>query len=308
MYNFLYSVYYLRFGNGWFDWFYGKSIVRLMNFLFPLYFSFTCTKAKHSIESIHEPEKLRYIVSLTTFPARISKVWLTIETILRQDVKPDAIMLWLFKGEFPDKAKLPKRLLAQEKRGLQIRFCEQNLMPHKKYYYTFKEYPYANVVTVDDDFFFPDKLIRNLKNAHTKYSKAICCTITRQINVQNNTVQPYRSWKMTSINTSPQYNLLIMGGWGTLFPSGCFDSESFNINSIIKYSLTADDLWLKVMSLRNRLRVMCIAGEYPRRFIPVRINKGNKLMDDNIHGGDNDRIFNVLLQTYNIPPSMLRKL
>ena len=41
------------------------------------------------------------IVSLTTFPARISTVWITIETIFRQEVMPDRIVLWLAKEQFP---------------------------------------------------------------------------------------------------------------------------------------------------------------------------------------------------------------
>lgn len=42
------------------------------------------------------------IVSLTTFPARISTVWITIETIFRQEVMPDRIVLWLAKEQFPN--------------------------------------------------------------------------------------------------------------------------------------------------------------------------------------------------------------
>ena len=42
-----------------------------------------------------EKRDTRLIVSLTSFPARIKTVHQTINTLLRQTVKPDHIILWL---------------------------------------------------------------------------------------------------------------------------------------------------------------------------------------------------------------------
>ena len=51
------------------------------------------------------------VVSLTTFPLRIGKVHLTIQSILRQSRPADRILLWLSKEEFPEEAQLPANLL-----------------------------------------------------------------------------------------------------------------------------------------------------------------------------------------------------
>ena len=48
---------------------------------------------RNGINQVKRKENI--IVSLTSYPKRIGTVWLTIETLLRQSVKPDEIILWL---------------------------------------------------------------------------------------------------------------------------------------------------------------------------------------------------------------------
>jgi hypothetical protein len=70
-----------------------------------------------------ENREVKYIVSLTSFPARIEMVWITVESLLRQNFKPDAIILWLTNQEFPDK-KIPESLMRMQAKGLEIRYCD----------------------------------------------------------------------------------------------------------------------------------------------------------------------------------------
>mgnify|MGYP000808865909 FL=1 len=112
---------------------------------------------KHPSDKIGITVKKReqkIIVSLTSFPKRIDTLWITVETLLRQSMKPDEIILWLAEEQFNGIDSLPKALLEQQKRGLTIRFCD-DLRSHKKYYYTMQEYPRDIVILVDDDMFYP---------------------------------------------------------------------------------------------------------------------------------------------------------
>ncbi len=105
------------------------------------------------------------IISLTSYPARIDTLHLTVMTLLNQTVKPRSVMLWLANEQFPKREdELPEKLLALKKYGLEIRFCE-DLRPHKKYYYTMKENPECYVITVDDDVFYPENLVEELMTA-----------------------------------------------------------------------------------------------------------------------------------------------
>lgn len=240
------------------------------------------------------------IVSLTSFPDRIDKVWLVVESILYQTKKPRRIVLWLYKGEFDSKASLPKRLLALEKRGLEIRFCDENLMPHLKYYYTMKENPSSNIITVDDDMFYPPNLIETLYAKHQEYPDAILSVATREIKFVNNEIWGYKEWPKVTGNAPPGYKYLNMGVGGAFYPANCLHEEIFNLNNIKHMSLKADDLWLKVMSLLKRTKVRSLAGDFPYYYLMVYHENTRKLEDVNVGSGNNDKVFKKLVSEYNI--------
>jgi hypothetical protein len=303
MYVLFYCLYFKKFQSQFVDDWYCRIIVRLTNLFIPIYFKLLGWLPQNKLNS----SRKQYIVSLTTFPARINNVWLAIESILRQKRKPDAIILWLSKEEFKDLTFLPKRLLTLQNRGLQIRFCPGNLMPHKKYLYAIKEFPDANIITIDDDMLYPPDLLEKLIKAHEEYPDAICCAITREVKTHNGKLMSYKEWDYVKTNTTPALRFLTMGGGGTLFPPNSLNPEVFNLVMLKKKALRTDDLWLKTMSLLSNTKVAAIGGEYPRFFIPI-INKKNiRLMDLNIGEGQNDKVFNDLMEHYKIPVSIFEE-
>ncbi len=306
MTNFFYQLYFLKFKSSALEKWQKKVIIRLSNYLFPVLFKVSGFLKKKTVPR-GEKSKPEVIISLTTFPARINKVWLTIETILRQKEKPDKVLLWLYKGEFNGKESLPKNLLRLEKRGLEIRFCDENLMPHKKYFYTMQEYPDANIITVDDDMFYPPDLTEKLLKYHKKNPKSIICTISRQITVKDSKLTPYHEWGYLKTNTKPEFTNLPIGVGGVLYPSGSIDKIVLDIEKLKKIALKADDLWLKIMSLKSKTKVISVAGEYPGFFIPIIQKNNQRLMDSNIGEGQNDAIFKELLKHYQIPVSFFEK-
>ena len=240
------------------------------------------------------------IVSLTSFPDRIDKVWMVVESVLYQSHKPGKIILWLYEGDFDSKASLPRRLLNLEKRGLEIRFCEENLMPHIKYYYTMKENPLSNIITIDDDLLYPPNLIETFYFEHQKFPDAILCSVSREIEFENNRIGNYSDWTLVTENTSPSHKYLIMGVGGAFYPRNCLHEEVYNLKNIKQISLKADDLWLKVMSLLKGSKVRSLAGSFPYSYLPVYNKNSRNLTDINIGGGNNDKVFKKLLKEYNI--------
>jgi Glycosyl transferase family 2 len=307
MLQILYFIYSWKFKSSFFDSYYARVVIRLTNIFVPLYFRLTgWLPHNHKISSLNG-KKANYIVSLTSFPIRIKKVWLTIETILRQKVKPDLLILWLYKQEFNGEVSLPKRLLKLKKRGLQIRFCDENLMPHKKYYYTILEYPEANIITIDDDVFYPPDFLYRIIKFHNRYPDSICCTRTRRIKVVDHRIRPYKEWSGSGLNSPPGYLNLFIGAGGTLFPANSLHKDVLNKNELIRFALEADDLWLKIMSLKNKTKVASLTGEYTRCFIPLIYKNNSNLMDKNIGKGQNDKIFKQLIDFYNIPVSIFEE-
>lgn len=301
----IYKLYNKIFKNDKMDDLYKRIFIRLVNIIIPFYYYFSAIFFKKKLnENRHLNDSDSYIVTLTSFPTRIDKVWLTIESILRQKNKPDAIILWLYEGEFSGRESLPKTLLKQEKRGLQIRFCKENLKPHKKYYYTLAKYPKANIITIDDDFIYPPNFIDDLKKSNYCFPNAICCAMAMEIKRENSQLRPFKEWKVVTKSTEPSKIYSILSGGGTLFPPNSLDNEVFNIEVLKKYALSADDLWLKVHSIRKGTKVVCIAGKYKRTFIPIIIKNNRRLMDINIAEGQNDRVLEDLFNYYDINVSI----
>lgn len=115
------------------------------------------------------------VVSMTTFPARISYVHLAIKSLLNQTVKPWKIILWLAKEQFQD-VEIPEQLRALCAYGLEIRFCEEDLLAHKKYYYAMQDFPEQIIVTYDDDIIYPEDSLEKLLAMHRQYPNTIFAT------------------------------------------------------------------------------------------------------------------------------------
>lgn len=189
------------------------------------------------------------IVSLTSFPQRINTVWVTIASLMNQSVKPKKIVLWLANEQFPNR-KVPRTLQRLENRGLEIRYCD-DLRPHKKYYYTMKEYPGETVITADDDVFYPEDHIEKLIEGSRKYPGSVVCRWSHEIRMdQCGAFLPYNDWP-NECDIEPNFMLLPVGCNGVLYPPYSMSDEVFNKENLKKLALSTDDLWLKCMELLN---------------------------------------------------------
>lgn len=199
-------------------------------------------------------KRSKIIVSLTTYPARISTVWITIASLLTQTMKPYKVILWLAEEQFPDR-KIPDSLEKMKQRGLEIRFCG-DLKPHKKYYYAMQEYPEYYIITADDDTFYPENHIERLWDGYERYPGNIICQWSHQIGfTEQGEFQAYNEW-IDNAEDNPSYLTLAVGCGGVLYPPGCLSPEVFDTKKITKYALCADDLWLKCMEILNDWKVV----------------------------------------------------
>lgn len=197
------------------------------------------------------------IVSMTTFPARIGYVHLAIKSLLNQTVKPGKIILWLAKDQFREVA-IPPQLQVLCDYGLEIRYCDEDLLAHKKYYYAMQEYPDKLIVTYDDDIIYPEDSLEKLLLMHKKHPEAIICNRGREIKIENNSVALYKYWLVSGRVPAgvPTYRVMASTGAGTLYPPHCMPKETFDIHKIRTLALTADDLWMKVMSIQGGVPVV----------------------------------------------------
>lgn len=237
-------------------------------------------------------------VSLTSFPARIDEVHFTIETIFNQSLKADSITLWLTLNEFPDQ-KIPKSLQLQKERGLKIEFIEDNLRSHLKYFYAFKNQKDNLVITLDDDEFYPKNTLSSLVVAHKKYPDAIVCNRGHKIIFKNGIVEKYKKWNHNYYSEKPSRFSLLTGVGGVLYPPNSYHQDIFDISNLKKLCFYADDIWLKIHTLRKGTKVMALRT-FSRDLINVGQTQKVKLVQHNSIEGGNDVQLQNLLNYYKL--------
>lgn len=244
------------------------------------------------------------VVSVTTILPRLADVWSTIEMLLHQTMKPDAIVLWLDKERCTE-AELPLALLAQRERGLTIRFCE-DIGPHTKLIPAMKEYPDAVIITVDDDVLYPVDLVERLVRAHRKAPEQIICTRAREIKAADpQNVSYQRDWpnlgrELEGLDVVP------LGVGGVLYPPRVFgDAEVFQLELQRQLAPKADDIWFKAMSLRQG--IVCRRLHFAKEAFPVRPNSQEvELGQFNVNEGGNDIQIRATFEHYGLWPVVQR--
>jgi glycosyltransferase involved in cell wall biosynthesis len=248
------------------------------------------------------PRDTALIVSLTSFPGRIGLVHHTIKSLLEQYMKPDRIILWLAKPQFKRHKGLPKELLALRGDRFEIRWCNDDLKPHKKYYYTMLENPDAVVITVDDDVAYEKSMVSSLYESYMKFPHAISCLRGHKITFnKNNNVALYKNWAKedNSVFGSPSFDFIPTGVGGVLYPPHSLHKEVFNKKAILELCLNADDIWLKIMSVANGYPAVLAAKNSAINLVEGTQNNDECLYRKNVFLNENDHVMKKLINVYN---------
>lgn len=274
-----------------------RYIVRILaNILLPFMLS---NKKEFGLNTKKRNKKL--IVSLTSFPNRIPKIWMVIETLLEQTVKADKIILYLSELQFPQREQnLPNSLLKMRERGLDIEFVNNDIRSHKKYYYVMQSYPNDYIITVDDDIFYPTTMIQTLLDYHRQYPQDVICRYAKKIKwTKDSNIATSISWKHiynTQINTNDSF---LGTGGGTLFPNPTkiFYKDILNLQLALKLCPLEDDLWINTM-LRLQGTKITVVKDY-KGILPI-LNSQDMMLYTN-NGGENgltDKQLNDTIEYY----------
>lgn len=256
-------------------------------------------KSTKPLENIECPQ---IVVSLTTFPKRISNLWIVIESLFNQTIKPNLIVVNLTKEEFPNgEDDLPKSLLYYKDLGLKIEFRDLNLRPHLKYYYTLQEYSNSDVITVDDDLIYYPDSIENLYRIKENNPGTIVSNNVRYIAKDANGYKPYKNWdyaKNDVKGNSKEY--LALGYSGVLYSKGLIDlqSQMFDAQKIQELCLGADDLWLHVHEVMQGLRIS--SGKFRVHAVEIPGSQIISLKSSNCDNNRNDVQWYNLVKYYKI--------
>lgn len=202
--------------------------------------------SKEKIQKINED----IVVSLTTHGDRLNTVHITIASILKGNILPAKIILWLDDDKLFNL--IPKELSELCSKGLEIKKTN-NYGPHTKYY------PYIAMgdfdhllVTADDDIIYPVFWLENLIKENVKYPNSICCYRAHFILFDDeNTFSKYTKWHQCINNRKASYRYFATGVSGVIYPKAFQKNLADAGDSFLNICRNQDDVWLHFMAVKN---------------------------------------------------------
>jgi hypothetical protein len=232
---------------------------------------------------------MKTIVSFTTIPSRISKVQPMVDSILNQTLDPDEIILWVNETykRVGVGVEIPKFISNSR---IRVEYCE-DLGPFTKLKYALDEFWEAkdtNVVTADDDVFYPPTWLEKLVEMSERNQDAAIGYRGRTLMDKNAAFIKYNSSRLyegAPIGRPLMKVDIITGTWGALYKPRFFDDDVFN-EEVSQEAFFVDDIWISgnlAMNGVDRIVIPNVGVEKIRT-----ISNIDSLWSINKNGGNND--------------------
>lgn len=198
----------------------------------------------------------KIIISLTSFPERMYDISFCLYSLLTQSLKPDKVVLWLAKSQFPNgELDIPQEVLNLRKNGLLIEWCE-DLGSYKKLIPSLKKFPNDIIITADDDLYYHKDWLKQLYDDYKLYPNDIICQRSRKISFNSeNQLKDYMDWKLTFEEEEPSYLNLSTNGAGSLFPPNSLHPDVVKEELFKNLCPKADDIWIWAMAVLNNTKI-----------------------------------------------------
>lgn len=241
------------------------------------------------------------IVNLTSYPPRYPTLELTLKSLLLQSLKPDKLVLWLYRNDINQ---LPPPVVELQAHGLIIQPVERDIRSYKKLVPALQTWPDAFHITADDDIYYRRDWLASLAGEYRGRSDEILCLRAHYIrlNPQGHPL-PYRAWESKTCITGPDQRLFPTTGAGALFPPGSLHTDTTCSDLFLKLAPNADDIWFYWMALLNGSTIRRVGIN--RKLITWKGSKANSLWSSNkqVLGGNDQQIANMI-HAYGFPAQL----
>lgn len=208
---------------------------------------------------------MKYIVSLTSHGNRIKHLNDALGQIIIDKSDDYKIVLTIFKGEEYLVTDYIKRKVREGL--LELIIAPQDLGPHLKYFYVMKKYRNVPIITVDDDCITTKSRLNSLYNAYLLNSNCINAMRVHRMKLDHWKLTPYTSWEFECKSIEePNKWLFATGVGGVIYPPDIFKVNDKMIPEILKCKY-ADDIYLKVLEIRQGLNVKWVKCTTPHPFV-----------------------------------------
>ena len=210
----------------------------------------------------------KVIVSLTSYPERMYDIHLCLYSLLTQNYKPDAVILWLAEEQFPNKeADIPRKVLALKQWGLEIRWCP-DYRSFKKIIPALQIFPEDIIVTADDDLYYEPDWLQALWDEYQRSDKqSIIAHRCHKVTMKAGKISPYSRWPKCIQDNSKSFLNFSTNGGGTLFPPHTLAEDICEYDKIKTICPKGDDIWIWGMAVLKGTQIQVVKEPHSIRFI-----------------------------------------
>ena len=184
------------------------------------------------------------VVSLTTIPDRLANIRPTLNSLLDQSRRPDAIFLNL-----PDESRREGReyeipAFFKDYRPVEIVRCGRDWGPATKVLPTLERVtaPNTRIVVTDDDQIYPHNMIETLVEASEKFPDAVVCSRGFRVPTE---FDIHRRDTLYGTHLSHEVPVeIVQGSAGYLVKPRFFNEQIFDYSLAPKEAFFQDDIWL----------------------------------------------------------------
>ncbi|MFV0555387.1 MAG: hypothetical protein ACK5LR_11900 [Mangrovibacterium sp.] len=201
----------------------------------------------------------KVIVSLTSFPAAISYAAKAVRSILEGSVLPDKVVLYLTFAQFGEEG-IPQELqnMTAEFPIFEIRNYDQDIRSYRKLVPALADFPDAIIVTIDDDVWYGENMLRDLLHLHEQYPNALLAHRAKRIKLN----APYRKWtkyrwySFIAKRIHAKFTNIQTGVGGVLYPPHSLKEEMIDPKLFVEIAPTTDDIWFWAAAVANGTKII----------------------------------------------------
>ena len=249
--------------------------------------------------------KIPIIISMTSTHYRIDTLYECLDSIINGTYLPERILLYLSKEPHlldNGVSQIPTNL-EKYKDILEIKWVK-NIGAHRKFFYSFTEYPKHLILTIDDDNIYPPNYLEVMYSEYNSHKDCIIAGHGKIIKGLK-----YTEWlgPKTGIHKN---NYFFCGNPGTLFNTELLPAEIFDLEKILKYSPTSSEMWLNFYLKYLKIPVYFINKRLFTYSFPFPMVEGSQTVSlQKYHRTNNwekkEKIFNNIIKYFNITDDVL---
>ncbi len=194
------------------------------------------------------------IISLTTIKSRLDLAYIVIYSLLKQELKPDKIYLWISKERYlldDGIEEEPNWYRDVDNNIVTIRWTN-NIGPYRKLNPLYLEIDDDDIViTVDDDMYFGRQWLKKVIKYSAEYPDDIIAGLARIPSL--NIIGKYKSYDVWPICRSAVsvFNIIPIGAGGILYKKRFIDPDVISSDDFLQECPVNDDIWYRYATAKK---------------------------------------------------------